>query len=140
MNANSFDNQLSKLFSESGILLSNSVIQEIKNNLDWCVKNTYSDLDDVNFGRCILHSTSLPCTNRMQGRDFIFTQLPPAFNFEKDFALLTEEDGFENSISLYPVYDHMFIYKFNMYFIAVSVSCEIKCVQFKLLYVRVIFR
>ncbi|KOX74915.1 Chondroitin sulfate synthase 2 [Melipona quadrifasciata] len=55
---------------DSGILLSNSVIQELKNNLDWCVRNAYSDSDDVNFGRCIVHSTSIPCSNHIQGQKF----------------------------------------------------------------------
>ncbi|KAL6268446.1 hypothetical protein P5V15_001581 [Pogonomyrmex californicus] len=105
---------------ESGILLSNSIIQEMKNNLDWCVKNAYSDSDDINFGRCIFHSTSMPCTNHIQGRNFTFTQLRPAFNFEKDFARLTERDEFKNSLSIYPIYDHLMVYKFNMYFAAIN--------------------
>jgi len=113
-------NNYFKFFSESGILLSNSVIQELKNNLDWCVKNAYSDSDDVNLGRCILHSTSMPCTNRIQGRNFTFTQLKPTFNFEKHFIRMTEQSDFQNSLSVYPIYDHMLIYKFNMYFAAVS--------------------
>lgn len=100
--------------------MSNSVIQEIKNNLDWCVKNAYSDSDDINVGRCILHSTSMPCSNRVQGQNFTFTQLNPAFNFEKDFARLTDQNEFQNSLSIYPIYDHMLIYKLNMYFAAVS--------------------
>lgn len=92
----------------------------MKNNLDWCVKNAYSDSDDVNFGRCVLHSTSMPCVNHVQRRNFTFTQLTPTFNFEKDFARLTEQNEFQNSLSIYPVYDYMLIYKFNMYFAAVS--------------------
>ncbi|XP_072746635.1 chondroitin sulfate synthase 2 [Anoplolepis gracilipes] len=105
---------------ESGILLSNSVIQEIKNNLDWCVKNAYSDSDDINVGRCILHSTSMPCSNRVQGQNFTFTELKPVFNFEKDFARLTDQNEFQNSLSIYPIYDHILIYKLNMYFAAIN--------------------
>ncbi|KAH0950997.1 hypothetical protein HN011_007575 [Eciton burchellii] len=105
---------------EFGILLSNSVMQEIKNNLDWCVKNAYSDLDDINFGRCILHSTSMPCTNRIQGQNFTFAQLKSTFNFDRDFSLLTEQNDFQNSLSIYPIYDHILIYKFNMYFAAIN--------------------
>ena len=100
--------------------MSNSVIREMKNNLDWCVKNAYSDSDDVNFGRCILHSTSMSCTNHIEGRNLTFVQLKSTFNFEKDFAQLTEQNEFQNSVSIYPVYDHKLIYKFNMYFAAVS--------------------
>lgn len=100
--------------------MSNSVIQEIKSHLDWCVKNAYSDSDNVNFGRCIVHSTSMPCTNRIQGEDFKFTKLESTFNFEKDLTKLVEQSEFQNSLSVYPVYNHMLIYKFNMYFAAVS--------------------
>jgi len=96
-------------------------MQEIKNNLDWCVKNAYSDLDDINFGRCILHSTSMPCTNQIQGQNFTFAQLKSTFNFERDLSLLTEQSDFQNSLSIYPIYDHILIYKFNMYFAAVSI-------------------
>lgn len=103
-------------------MLSNSVIQEIKNNLDWCVKNAYSDSDDVNVGRCILHSTSMPCTDRVQGQDFKFTRLKPTFHFERDFAELAERSDFQKSLSVYPIYDHMLVYKFNMYFAAVSLK------------------
>ncbi|XP_014474945.1 PREDICTED: chondroitin sulfate synthase 2 [Dinoponera quadriceps] len=105
---------------EPGVLLSNSVIQEIKNNLDWCVKNAYSDSDDVNVGRCILHSTSMPCTDRVQGQDFKFTRLKPAFHFKRDFAELAERSDFRNSLSVYPIHDHMLVYKFNMYFAAIN--------------------
>ncbi|XP_070159253.1 chondroitin sulfate synthase 2 [Polyergus mexicanus] len=105
---------------ESGILLSNSIIQEIKNNLDWCVKNAYSDSDNINVGRCILHSTSIPCSNRIQGQNFTLTQLKSTFNFEKDFAQLANQNEFQNSLSIYPIYDHMLIYKLNMYFAAIN--------------------
>ena len=49
-------------------------------------------------------------------------QLRPEFNFEKDFAGLTDQDEFQNSLSIYPIYDHTLIYKLNMYFAAVSFS------------------
>lgn len=107
-------------FSDSGILLSNSVIQELKNNLDWCVKNAYSDSDDVNFGRCIMHSMSTPCSNQIQGQRFVYTKLKPTFLFEKNFKELAKDEEFLRSLVIYPIYDHHLIYKFNTYFAAVS--------------------
>ncbi|XP_003699976.1 chondroitin polymerizing factor [Megachile rotundata] len=110
---------------DSGILLSNSLIQELKSNLDWCVKNSYSDSDDVNFGRCIVHSTSTPCSNSIQGQQFLYTKLKPTFLFERNFKDLTENEEFLRSLVIYPIYDHHLIYKFNTYFAATR-SVEIQ--------------
>ena len=105
---------------DSGILLSNSVIQELKNNLDWCVRNAYSDSDDVNLGRCIVHSSSIPCSNRVQGQSFSFATLKPTFLFERDFKSLARNEEFTDSLVIYPIYDHLLIYKFNTYFTAME--------------------
>ncbi|KAK2581524.1 hypothetical protein KPH14_005183 [Odynerus spinipes] len=100
---------------DSGILLSNSIIQEIKTNLDWCVQNTYSDIDDINFGRCIVHSSSLPCTSQMQGQTFLSTRLSNTFNFKEDLSKLLLQEDFLNSLTIYPIYDHLNFYHFHMY-------------------------
>lgn len=105
---------------DSGILLSNSVIQELKNNLDWCVKNAFSDSDDVNFGRCIVHASSTPCSNQIQGQSFLYQKLPATFYFEQDFIDLTRSSKFTNSLVIYPLYDHLLIYKINTYFAAIK--------------------
>ncbi|XP_076291816.1 chondroitin polymerizing factor [Lasioglossum baleicum] len=110
---------------DSGILLSNSVVQELKNNLDWCVKNAYSDSDDVNFGRCIVHSSSTVCSDRTQGQQYQFTQLEPTFSFEQNFKDVAGNEEFLNSLVIYPMYDHLLIYKFNTYFAAMK-SIEIQ--------------
>ncbi|XP_076242924.1 chondroitin polymerizing factor [Calliopsis andreniformis] len=110
---------------DSGILLSNSVVQDLKNNLDWCVKNAYSDSDDVNFGRCIVHSSSTPCSNQIQGQKFSFTKLKSSFLFERNFKDLVATDELQNSLVIYPIYDHLLIYKFNTYFAAMK-SIEIQ--------------
>ena len=117
---------------DSGILLSNSVIQELKSNLDWCVKNAYSDSDDINFGRCIIHSMSTPCSNQIQGQKFVFTKLKPTFIFEQNFKELAKNEEFLHSLVIYPIYDHLLIYKFNTYFAATK-SVEI---QEKISYIR----
>ncbi|CAK9828439.1 Chondroitin sulfate synthase 2 [Anthophora retusa] len=110
---------------DSGVLLSNSIIQELKNNLDWCVKNAYSDSDDINFGRCIVHSTSTPCSDHIQGQKFLYTKLKETFSFEQNMKDLTRNEDFRNSLVIYPIYDHLLIYKFNTYFAATK-SVEIQ--------------
>ncbi|XP_048514629.1 chondroitin sulfate glucuronyltransferase isoform X2 [Athalia rosae] len=100
---------------DSGILLSNSVVQKMKRNLDWCVRNTYSESDDVNFGRCIVHSTSLPCSNMIQGQTIKSTILNDTFNLEKNFYDSIARNYSQAAASVYPVYDHTTIYKINAY-------------------------
>ncbi|XP_053983624.1 chondroitin sulfate glucuronyltransferase [Hylaeus volcanicus] len=110
---------------DSGILLSNSIVQEVKNNLDWCVKNAYSDSDDVNFGRCIVHSASTRCSTRVQGQNYLSTKLKSTFLFEQDLEELAKNEEFAKSLVIYPIYDHNLIYKFNTYFAAIK-SIEIQ--------------
>ncbi|XP_046617698.1 chondroitin sulfate synthase 2 [Neodiprion virginianus] len=100
---------------DSGILLSNSVIRKMKNNLDWCVRNTYSDSDDVNFGRCIVHSSSLPCSDAIQGQTIKSTVLNESFALETNLYASIAQNYSESPISVYPVFDHSTIYKLNAY-------------------------
>lgn len=102
-------------FSDSGILLSNSVVRKMKSNLDWCVRNTYSESDDVNFGRCIVHSTALTCSDTIQGQTFKSTVLNKAFESEAEFYHRIAENYSEASVTVYPVSDHSAIYKINAY-------------------------
>ena len=105
--------------ADSGILLSNSVIKKLKHNLDWCVKNIYSDIDDVNFGLCIMHSTSLRCLNTFNDNSFISTNLNASFDIKNDFTKLAKTKDFLDSISVYPIKDHSMIHKLNAYFTSV---------------------
>ena len=54
--------------SGAGILLSNSVVQSLVANIDWCVKNVHSSSDDENFGRCVMHSSNIECQQMVQVR------------------------------------------------------------------------
>ncbi|KAG7201076.1 hypothetical protein KM043_017619 [Ampulex compressa] len=101
---------------DSGILLSNSIVQGLKTNLDWCVGNAFSDLDDINFGRCILHASSLPCSDTVQGYRFSYLHLQPMFTLQKDFhnMALTSSDP----LVVFPIYDHTLFYEINAYFAA----------------------
>ncbi|XP_066589072.1 chondroitin sulfate synthase 2 isoform X2 [Prorops nasuta] len=105
---------------ESGVLLSNSVVKGMKNNLDWCVKNTYSDSDDVNFGRCIMYSTSVACSNKVQGQTYHVIKLAPTFNFEEDLKELIKKNALKDSLTIYTIYDHLTMYKLHSYFTAVE--------------------
>ncbi|XP_015597570.1 chondroitin sulfate synthase 2 [Cephus cinctus] len=100
---------------DAGILLSNSIIREMKTNLDWCVKNTYSDSDDINFGRCIVHSLPVLCTSTSQGQTFHSEKLDPTFHFETSLSKLIANSNIADSVSIYPIYDHTVVYKMSAY-------------------------
>lgn len=91
-----------------------------KTSLDWCVKNTFSSSDDVNFGRCLLHISKMPCTDAIQGEEFRSFKLPTVFDFEKDWSELTRTEKFENYVSIYPIFDRRTTYKINAYLAAVG--------------------
>uniref|UniRef100_T1J8E4 Hexosyltransferase n=1 Tax=Strigamia maritima TaxID=126957 RepID=T1J8E4_STRMM len=54
----------------AGFLLSRTSLLPVLRNLDWCTRNAFSDSIDDNLGRCILHSTNVPCMERVQGQEF----------------------------------------------------------------------
>lgn len=56
---------------ESGIILSNSVLRGIHNELDWCVRNSYSPHHHENIGRCVLHAAHLSCQSELQGERYM---------------------------------------------------------------------
>lgn len=71
---------------DGGILLSNNVLKKIQSSLDWCVKNAFSDTDDDNVGRCILHASQLPCQSTFQNLNLLSVELTETDkqNFESE--------------------------------------------------------
>lgn len=55
---------------DAGIILSHSVLQAVGAKLSWCTRNTYSEADTDNLGRCILHATDKPCVSNLQGQEY----------------------------------------------------------------------
>ena len=70
----------------------------MKSKLDWCVKNTYSIYDDINFGLCITQSTNVQCSSTFLSQKFITTKLNRNFDFEKALLELSNEKNFKNLI------------------------------------------
>uniref|UniRef100_A0A1B6C963 Hexosyltransferase n=1 Tax=Clastoptera arizonana TaxID=38151 RepID=A0A1B6C963_9HEMI len=101
---------------DSGILISNSVVRKMKESLEWCVKNAKQDSANDNFGRCIIHSSELPCTNTIQGLNY----KSQIIETRKDIDLLTisnpEENLFNESMIVYPVNVPDDFYKLHSYF------------------------
>ncbi|XP_015115913.1 chondroitin sulfate synthase 2 [Diachasma alloeum] len=105
---------------DSGIILSNSIIQKMKTNLDWCVKNTFSSIDDINFGRCVEHSTNLQCRNTSEDVQFIsndFDKIPDQKlnNFaEKNYFFGDRLGIVKNSVTVASIFDHSMVYKLHI--------------------------
>lgn len=60
---------------ESGIILSNSVLRAVHNELDWCVRNSYSAHHHENLGRCVAHAAHLSCSTSHQGESYLSVRL-----------------------------------------------------------------
>lgn len=52
--------------TDSGILLSNSVMRKVQKSLDWCVKNVISKDDSNNLGQCVIHASQIQCSETIQ--------------------------------------------------------------------------
>ncbi|CAG9570541.1 unnamed protein product [Danaus chrysippus] len=63
---------------EAGLLLSNSVLRAVHEQLDWCVRNSYSPHHHENLGRCVLHAAGLRCVAGLQAASYDTAPLPPA--------------------------------------------------------------
>lgn len=41
-------------------------MKKMQKSLEWCVKNSVSKDDSVNFGKCVIHASQVPCTDVVQ--------------------------------------------------------------------------
>lgn len=96
---------------DAGILFSNSLIQRMVRNIDWCVKNVFSSSDDDNFGRCALHSSNIPCQEMVQGNKFESYHLTNEEKLDSD-AISQMLD----SVTVYPIKNVKTFYTLHAYF------------------------
>lgn len=73
---------------DSGIILSHSILQAVISKLNWCTRNTYSETDTDNLGRCILHATDKPCFSSLQGRQYVSYRLRDDAEVESHLQLI----------------------------------------------------
>lgn len=108
----------------AGILLSNSIIKAMKENLDWCVRNAVSEDDSENLGRCIYHSTKLTCQEVVQKQQIPSFRLR-TFDLENDLKKLMNVPDFRNSITVYSVLQKNDFYLLHTYYSKMNLK-EIK--------------
>lgn len=88
------------------------------NSLDWCVKNSYSESNDANLGRCIVHATDIPCNEKLadfkyRGHPLINPDLPPD-RILKDSSLL-------DAISVWPIKKPDTFYRLHHFLVKVGI-------------------
>ncbi|KAG8035704.1 hypothetical protein G9C98_001132 [Cotesia typhae] len=127
------DNLINFCSLDAGIIISNSIMRQLKKNLDWCVKNTLlysSSSDDINFGRCLYYTTKTPCSNKLFKSDQVFLskKLPPDFNLTNQLTSYFLDD----LVSVYPILDAKVIYKIHAY----AAAKELKRIEDEIIKLR----
>lgn len=102
---------------DGGVLLSSSVMQNVALGLDWCVKNAFSDSDDDNVGRCVVHSSNFPCMSTLQGQNLQSIHLESDFNPDHGLQELNK-----NAQIIFPIKEPETIYKLHKYFCEVELE------------------
>lgn len=100
----------------AGIVLSNSVLKSIANNLDWCIKNIDSDSNDINIGRCILHSANVKCTSDVMGQSYSSFNVLQYTDVKYELQFLRKQSEFNNAVTIHPVIKENYFYILHAYF------------------------
>lgn len=101
--------------ADSGIILSNSVLRAIHNELDWCVRNSYSPHHHENIGRCVLHAAHLSCTSELQGEQYQAFRAPEA-------GALQLEPALADAVTVHPLDQSHRFYQLHAYISRVTFS------------------
>lgn len=84
------------------------------------MKNAFSDNDDANLGRCIFHSTGLPCSTEIKGLElssYMFKDQKTTISIER----LSEDDVFNKALTFWPVPSPTVMSLFHIYFSEVCI-------------------
>ncbi|CAG5092026.1 Similar to CHPF: Chondroitin sulfate synthase 2 (Homo sapiens) [Cotesia congregata] len=126
------DNLINFCSLDAGIIISNSIMRQLKKNLDWCVKNTFlysSSDDDVNFGRCLYYTTKTPCNNKLfrSNQVFLSKKIPAEINLTNLTSYFLDD-----LVSVYPILDPKVIYKLHAY----AAARELKRIEDEIIKLR----
>lgn len=106
---------------DAGILISNSVLAALRTNLEWCVKNAFSDNHSDNLGRCVAHSINLECQDEVQAQTLPSYRLKH-YNIGKNLKHLSKSSVFNNAVVVYPVSNPEDFYSLHAYRCQISAS------------------
>lgn len=107
----------------AGIVLSSSVIKKIRENLDWCVRNSMSNKHSYNIGKCIEYSTKeiTKCQTTSQGINITSYQLNN-YKIYRDLQSLQHEEKFNTAVTVFPITTSNDFYLLHAYFSRVSMT------------------
>lgn len=106
---------------DAGVLISNSVLASMRTNLEWCVKNAFSDNHSDNLGRCVAHSVNLECQDEIQAQTLLSYRLKH-YNIGKNLKHLSKSSVFNNAAVVYPVSNPEDFYTLHAYRCRISAS------------------
>lgn len=100
---------------DAGILISNSVLKSMREQLDWCIVNSISDNLSENIGRCVHYGTKLSCQDMVQGIKIISYKIK-YFSIDKHLKDLSKNVIFNEASNVYPILESDDFYLLHAYF------------------------
>lgn len=99
---------------DGGIILSQSQIEQVKANMDWCLAECHHNDQSLNFGKCLVHSTHTGCSTHAGVKQFRVFKVD-SFQPEK-IQKLSKVPDFNQSHTVFPMSDDRSHYKLHRYF------------------------
>ncbi|XP_076435951.1 chondroitin sulfate synthase 2-like [Babylonia areolata] len=101
-------------YLDGGVVLSQSLIQQVKANMEWCLAECHHNDQSLNLGKCLVHSTKMGCSSHVGVKEFnVFKDT--SFTFE-NLKKLSKVPAFNQSHSVFPIQDDKNYYKLHRYF------------------------
>ncbi|XP_062616412.1 chondroitin sulfate glucuronyltransferase-like [Saccostrea cucullata] len=100
---------------EGGIIISQSVLQKVLGNLDWCLVSAPDSNPSRVLNHCVYHSTKTSCTQHGGDKEYRFYKVDD-FDYDDDITKLREDWRFNSSFSIYPMPDDLSHFKVHRYF------------------------
>ncbi|XP_013394634.1 chondroitin sulfate synthase 2 [Lingula anatina] len=99
----------------AGVVISQSVLSSVVDNLEWCAQNALASEHADNLGRCIIHSTDQKCTAQILGKEYRYVANKD-LDFDKEIDDLRKTDSFNKALTVSTVQDDITMYKLHRYF------------------------
>lgn len=101
-------------YLDGGVIISQSLLAEVKANIEWCLAKCHHNDQSLNLGKCLVHTTNMECQDHGGGKKFKAYRVND-FNYES-INKLREIPEFNTSHSVFPMPDDTNHYKLHRYF------------------------
>ncbi|KAK4314086.1 hypothetical protein Pmani_014616 [Petrolisthes manimaculis] len=102
---------------DGGIILSHSVLRVVAESLSWCSRNTYSDSDTDNLGRCVLHAIDRPCITSIQGQQYSSYRIRDDVDVVSHLELIGSSTLVKEAVTVSNVPEASDIYALHVYYL-----------------------